>query len=90
MAYTPGVLKEIRKAERTFYEQVFVAAVQSLEQHLAHDHFREEVGGVATDMSRETTKHEDWIEERCFSGLDRWRLRFAPSRVGLPLESEWD
>jgi len=78
MAYSTKELKEILAAERAVYELYSQQLLTSLTLHLISA--TAEV--IATDRAA-------WIDDRALRLIEKWRSHFAPSRAGLPLESEW-
>ena len=80
MAYSPQDLREIRRAERLFWEQAFTNLYVSVAMYGL---FRN-----CPDLN-DVTARGNWLTDRANRSLDRWRAYFCPSRAGLPIESEW-
>lgn len=78
--YNEYDVKKIKEAERKFYEAVFVQFVTSVTLHLIKGN-NEDLKVIANRVT--------WIHERSMRVLNFWRSQFCPSRVGLPIESEW-
>lgn len=73
MAYKPRELKDIRTAERLFWEQAYACtSANSTQQHSLE----------LPSISLHYATHAD-------VAVDLWRQRFAPWRVGEPVEGEW-
>jgi hypothetical protein len=80
--YSAADLIEIRHAERQFFEMVWPMVVVSFGIQLS-------AGKLSASDFVDISRRGDWILDRTMRSLDRWRSLFCPSRVGLPLESEW-
>lgn len=79
--YSRNDLQEIRAAERAVYERAFTQLITSVTLHVI---FGKMEAGLDTTAGRGA-----WIDDRATRAVNRWRGHFCPTRVGLPLESEW-
>jgi hypothetical protein len=82
VAYSPQQLREIRQAERAHVENSLQTLALVLRLRIIFEH---------NDTPMDTQdKRVHWILHNAKIALDGWRALFAPSRVGLPIESEWE